>query len=244
MKLCGIQLKMSTSKHPQTDGSSEIMNRMVENYLRCYCNFHQDNWDELLPSAEFAYNSAITEDLGLSPFEIDLGWKPKSPLEILTSEKSNNESVEEFKFYLKETLEDAKFSYMVAKAEQNARSSLRYKPHVYKPGDKLWINKTLFKDSYSKAQNSDKLSSKRFGPFTVKSIVGRNAVKLNLPDNVKIHDVVSIMHTVPYKEQPVEIANPSPQPPDPIPVDAEEEYEVDEILSHRKRGQGFQFLTS
>ena len=69
MNICGVNLKMSTSSHPQTDGSSEIMNRMVENYLRCYCNFHQDNWDELLPSAEFAYNSSLSEDLGKSPFE-------------------------------------------------------------------------------------------------------------------------------------------------------------------------------
>ena len=38
MELCGITLKMSSSSHPQTDGASEIMNRMVENYLRCYCN--------------------------------------------------------------------------------------------------------------------------------------------------------------------------------------------------------------
>ena len=45
MKLCGIQLKMSSSRHPQTDGASEIMNGMVENYLRCYCSYHQNDWD-------------------------------------------------------------------------------------------------------------------------------------------------------------------------------------------------------
>ena len=38
MELLGVQLKMSTSRHPKTDGSSEIMNRMMEYYLRCYCN--------------------------------------------------------------------------------------------------------------------------------------------------------------------------------------------------------------
>ena len=42
----------------------------------------------------------------------------------------------------------------------------------------------------------------------------------------------------------MEISNPQPQAPDPIPVDGAEEYEVEEILSHRKRGKGFQFLTS
>ena len=45
MQLLGVQLKMSTSRHPQNDGSSEIMNRMVENYLRFYCNYHLNNWD-------------------------------------------------------------------------------------------------------------------------------------------------------------------------------------------------------
>lgn len=34
MERCGIRLKMSTSRHPQTDGSKEIVNRMVGNYLR------------------------------------------------------------------------------------------------------------------------------------------------------------------------------------------------------------------
>lgn len=69
MKLCGAQLKMSSSRHPQTDGASEVMNRMVENYIRCYCSYHQDDWDVFLPAAEFAYNSAISDDLGMSPFE-------------------------------------------------------------------------------------------------------------------------------------------------------------------------------
>ncbi len=58
MKLCGVKLKLSTSNHPQTDGSSEIMNRLVENFLRCYCNLKQDDWDKFITAAEFSYNSA------------------------------------------------------------------------------------------------------------------------------------------------------------------------------------------
>lgn len=37
MELIGVQLKMGTSRHPQTDGASLIMDPMVENYLRYYC---------------------------------------------------------------------------------------------------------------------------------------------------------------------------------------------------------------
>jgi len=125
MELVGVQLKMSTSRHPQTDGASEIMNRMVENYLRCYCNYHQDNWDELLPAAEFAYNSAVSEDIGMSPFELDLGWNPKSPLDMLSSREDKNATVEEFKSNLKSSLEDAVYAYKISKAGQTARSSTR-----------------------------------------------------------------------------------------------------------------------
>ncbi len=32
------------------------MNRMVDNYLRCYCNYQLDDLDKLLPGAEFARN--------------------------------------------------------------------------------------------------------------------------------------------------------------------------------------------
>lgn len=243
MELCGIKLKMSTSRHPQTDGASEIMNRMVENYLRCYCNYHQDDWDELLPAAEFAYNSAVSEDIGMSPFEMDLGWNPKSPLDMLSSSSGKNETVEEFKLKLKESLNDAIYAYKVAKAGQSARSSFKYKPHTYKQGDKLWINKSLFKDAYAKSQASDKLTAKRFGPFTVQRLIGRNAVQLELPHHLKIHNVVNVIHTVPYFEQPAEIGLFVPPRPNPVPTMEGEEYVVEKILKHRRKGKGFQFLT-
>lgn len=80
MRLCDITLKMSTAHHPQTDGCSEITTRMIENFLRCFCDHNQTNWDELLTAAEFSYNSANVAHLKISPFELDLGWKPKPPL--------------------------------------------------------------------------------------------------------------------------------------------------------------------
>ena len=74
MELCGVKLKMSSSRHPQMDCSSEIMNCTVENYLCCYSSYHQNDLDVLLPGSEFSYNSDISEDLGKTPFEVNLGW--------------------------------------------------------------------------------------------------------------------------------------------------------------------------
>ena len=243
MELCGVKLKMSTSRHPQTDGASEIMNRMVENYIRCYCNYHQNNWDELLPAAEFAYNSAISEDIGMSPFEMDLGYLPKSFIDSLHGTSEKNDKIADFKLHLKDSLRDAMYAHKIAKASQTARASLKYKSHSYKAGDKLWINKSLFKDAYSKSQVSDKLTSKRFGPFIVKRLIGKNAVEVDLPSHLKIHNVINVTHTMPYYDQPKDISSETRSRPDPVPADEGEEYVVQAILSHRKKGSGFQFLT-
>ena len=110
LELCGITLKMSTSRHPQTDGSSEVMSRMIENYLCCYCSYHQDDWDGLLPAAEFAYNSAVSDDLGMTPFEMDLEQNPKSPLDMLSGSEVSLESLSEFEERLKTSLEAAQFA--------------------------------------------------------------------------------------------------------------------------------------
>lgn len=68
---------MSTSHNPQTDGQSEVMNLMVENFLRCHTALNKKKCDIDLTAAEFAYNFSVSEDLGMNPFEVDLGWQKK-----------------------------------------------------------------------------------------------------------------------------------------------------------------------
>jgi transposase InsO family protein len=48
---------LSTAFHPQTDGQTERVNGILEQYLRAYCNYQQDNWRDLLTMAEFSYNN-------------------------------------------------------------------------------------------------------------------------------------------------------------------------------------------
>lgn len=64
MSLLRGRLRFSTSHHPQTDGSSEILNRMFGNYLRCFCNTQQTYRNELLCAAEYAHHSAVVEGTG------------------------------------------------------------------------------------------------------------------------------------------------------------------------------------
>jgi hypothetical protein len=49
MTKMGVDRRLSTAFHPQTDGQTERTNSILEQYLRAYVNYQQDNWNELLP---------------------------------------------------------------------------------------------------------------------------------------------------------------------------------------------------
>ena len=81
MDVMGIISKMTTAFHPQSDGHTERINQILEEYLRHYCSWNQDDGDELLPLAEYAYNSAISETTKMSPFYANYGFEPKQSFE-------------------------------------------------------------------------------------------------------------------------------------------------------------------
>ena len=71
--LLGTRLAMSTAFHPQTDGQTEWVNRILEDMLRHYVNPVQDDWDEFLALVEFAYNNSWQESVRNTPFVLNYG---------------------------------------------------------------------------------------------------------------------------------------------------------------------------
>jgi len=65
----GIDRRMLTPFHPQTDGQTERMNASMEQYLRVFVNHLQDNWVKWLLLAEFAANNALSETTKCTPFD-------------------------------------------------------------------------------------------------------------------------------------------------------------------------------
>ena len=76
----GIERRLSTSFHPQTDGQTERTNGILEVYLLVYVNYQQDNWNELLPMAEFGYNNGYQETIKTTPFYANYRINPQHQL--------------------------------------------------------------------------------------------------------------------------------------------------------------------
>ena len=69
-----MQLHFTSGYHPKDDGQTKHTNQTLEQYLRVYCNYQQDNWSKLLPLVEFAYNNALSATTGVSPFFANKGY--------------------------------------------------------------------------------------------------------------------------------------------------------------------------
>ena len=73
----GIKVLLLTAFHPQSDGQTERVNQVLEQYLRIFANYKQDNWSKLLLRAAFSYNNAEHSATKVLPFFANFGYSAK-----------------------------------------------------------------------------------------------------------------------------------------------------------------------
>jgi len=105
-KMLGIETKLSTAYHPETDGQTERTNQELEQYLRMYVNHRQNNWAEWLATAEFAFNNKVHAATKMSLFQVNYGREPRMSFDI--RKKGKNEKAEKFVKEMKERHEEAR----------------------------------------------------------------------------------------------------------------------------------------
>jgi len=79
-----VRLRPSSAYYPQTDEQTEIMNKKVEELLRCFVDHNQANWDLLLTDVEVAYNQSTNSVTTYTPFYMVYGFNPRTvPFDVL-----------------------------------------------------------------------------------------------------------------------------------------------------------------
>ena len=95
-KALNMKLHFTSGYHPEGDGQTERTKQTLEQYICMYCNYQQDDWSELLPLVEFAYNNAPSATTGISPFFANKGYHPNimvHPERDLSSAKARDFAV-------------------------------------------------------------------------------------------------------------------------------------------------------
>jgi Chromo (CHRromatin Organisation MOdifier) domain/Integrase core domain len=231
-----IKPNLSTAFHPETDGQTERTNQSVEQYLRTYVNYLQDDWFDLLPIAEFAHNNAYHSSIGMTPFYANYGYHPRLELTLHESAvpQANDWSrkVRESHLLAAENIKKA----LATHAKYANR--LRTEAPPFRPGDKVW----LLRRNISTERPSIKLDAKRLGPFTIHKEISRSAFRLDLPPSMKIHPTFHVSLLEPFVPNTLSSRQQEEPPPPIVNQGGQEEYEVAKILDSRLRNRRFQYL--
>jgi len=241
----GTKMSMSTAFHPQSDGNTERVNRVMEDMLRHVVAADQSDWDLHLGLVEFAINNAYHESIRTTPFMLNSGRHPHVPVSTLMKKCAESRvnklqfapvagskvpAVKEFVDHMSTVLANARRSLEAAQQRQKAYADLSRRPVSYQVGEKVLLSSKFLS---LKVPGASKLMPKFVGPFTIVEKVNEVAFKLGLPENMRVHDVFHVSLLKPYSPDP----HHSPPPPPDV-VDGELEYTVDRVLDHRDKRQG------
>lgn len=234
LKSMGVRSALSTAYHPQTDGQSERFNQEIETFLRAYCGRNQNSWAKMLPFAEIAHNNRIHSATKKTPFETLYGRPPTWPSTFHTT--TNVPKAEERLKAINHAQEEAIAALKIAKEAMKAQhDKYGQEAPTLLEGDLVWLEGKNLKTNYPTA----KIAPKRFGPFKITDVIGSGAYRLELPSKWRIHPVFHASLLTPYKETAEHGPNFARPPPDII--EGEEQYEVEEIVNHKRVGRGKQW---
>jgi hypothetical protein len=209
----------------------------MEQYLRSFVSYLQDDWSKWLPLSEFAANTQAPETTGVSPFFGMHGYDPKWQCDL--SPPARNDEADQRAHtaarFLSEVHDHLRAEIGRAQEKYAAGADARRLPApTFLPGDRVWLDA----HNITTRRPSRKLDHRRLGLFEVMAddrLRSPYAVRLRLPEAMQIHPVfhVSLLEHAadnPYPGHRI-------PPPPPVEVDGEEEYLVDEILDSRLFGR-------
>jgi hypothetical protein len=162
-----IEQNISSAYHPQTDGQSERTNQWLEQYLRIYGNFQQNDWASLLPLAQFVHNAWPSEVTKVTPFDLLMGHTPNVWQTKTTSTLPDLARRKEWLLVTRDRAQEAikKAQKMVMKRNVKQKGRRAYEP--YKEGDLVWLDGKNLRTSHP----TQKLAPKRYGPFKVIDVI-------------------------------------------------------------------------
>ena len=182
--------------------------------------------------AEFAHNNRQHSARKQSPFYLMMGYNPTSI--PFVAERTNVPSVDKRLAELRDARSEALAMHELARQTVLQRNWKNFVPFTV--GQKVWLEAKNLRLPYE----TKKLAPKREGPFVIKKVLGPLMYELKLPEQWKIHPVFHASLLTPYGENSIHGPNFLEPPPDLI--GGEEEYEVEALVGHRRRGRGMQYL--
>ena len=215
-------------KNPRLSHRNTSTNQCLEQYLRIFIDYHQNDWDRWLPLVQYKFNATPHAITWKAPFEFIMGHIPRvHQTKRITKSPPLDDRLETITNIRREA----------ADALRRAQSlSFPSKFTPYCVGDRVWLEAKHLNTTHPTA----KLMPRRYGPFLVTAAISHVSYQLKLPPSWKIHNVFHVSLLTPYKETTTNRVQ--YQEPTPDLVDRQPEWEVEQILGARRHHNQLQYL--
>ncbi|CAI7918000.1 unnamed protein product [Closterium sp. NIES-54] len=230
MGLLGTKLAMSSAYHPQTDGQTERLNQVVEQLLRTACKDNVSHWDTQLPTLEFAYNNASHAATGKTPFFLCYRREPLTPQQPTIP--AHVQAAHDFVTTMQQLWEKTQQRLTTMQTSQKQYADRQRRDHSVAVGDQVLLDTSNLNLSHLPS----KLRPRFCGPFLVEAQVTPVTFHLRLPDTWKLHNAFHVQLMKPYKDPNQQFQGRKLPPPPPVLIQDEPEYEVERVLTNRRRG--------
>jgi hypothetical protein len=198
-KKLGTDFSFISSYHPQTDGKTKVVNRSLGNVLRSMVTEHHNQWDQILPQEEFAYNDSPNRSTGKIPFQILYGMQPRGVYELRELEQSEIRSVGEKYFAAKmERLHSQIRGQLQSfNQEYKHRVDQHHRELEFEVGDQVFAH--LWKERFPRG-TYNKLNMKKIGPCKILRKFDASTYENEFPDDVGISPIFNVLDLYPYKK--------------------------------------------
>ena len=232
-KLQGSTLKRSTAYHPQSDGQSEVVNRCLETYLRCFASEQPRNWARWLPWAEYWYNTSPHASTHCTPFRALYG---RDPPRLIRYERGTAtvSAVDQQLEDRDAILDDLRMHLLRSQQKMKVYADASRHHAEFQPGEMVYLKLRPYRQQSLAKRRFEKLAARYYGPYKVIERVGSVAYRLELPATAAIHPVFHISQLRPARGQTLSSAALPPQ----LTADLEMEVEPDTLLAVRPKARG------
>ncbi|WVZ95116.1 hypothetical protein U9M48_040918 [Paspalum notatum var. saurae] len=228
-RLADVQLAMSSSYHPQSDGQTERLNQTLETFLRCFVSACPSKWSQWLALAEYWYNTTTHSATGFSPFEALYGYPPKH-FGISSLDAVPDQAPLELSQWLQERrlMEQLVQQHLTRSKNRMKKQADKHRSECsFDVGDMVFVKLQPYVQSSLSIRSNQKLAFRFYGPFQILERIGSVAYRLALPAHSSIHPVFHVSQLKRAVLPPVQVSSS-------FPADLDTPRFPEKILQHRR----------